>query len=473
MGAKKCACSYVVDFMSIVESKNTNEKALEDIALRRMQKARADLLLSHPFFGSIALKLELKSDTKCPNLATDGKTLTYNPHFISVLSNEHIIASQAHEILHIACNHHIRRNGRDAKLWNKACDYAINSLLNEAGFSLPETFFKHDKAYDNMSVDDIYVQLLRLYDQDIHGGAQSAQVAEQTDKSEENGSSGTFDNEQEDKSTEDKKKDTKAENSDEDTAKSQEKNKAENEGDSNENSANKQSVQSSFFGEINDHPMLSEENNKSMQKALEESLIQITQAMQSSANQGDIPLGILRLYQQAINPQLNWQSLLQRFIENCNDGDFTWSTPNRRYISQDIYLPSRKEPRIPTMALAIDASGSVDDKLLALFCAELENILESYDTTLFIMYHDTKVQKHEIYTRADRPLKLFVQGGGGTSYKDIPNFIEKENIQPSCLLWFTDFECNLFPEEPHYPVLWVSTSKEKENLPFGDVIYLK
>ncbi len=458
--------------MDSFENTRNDAEAFELTALNRMQKARSELLLSHPFFGSLALKLELKSDKNCPNLATDGKSLSYNPYFISVLSDEHIIASQAHEILHIACNHHIRRKGRDAKIWNKACDYAINSLLNEAGFNLPETFFKHDKAYDNMSVDEIFLELSRLYDQDIHGGAQSAQVAEQTDKNQEDSSSGSLENSQEENSKNEDKKENQAEDTDASDTKSSEQNKAGKEGENNSQSSNKQNVQASFFGEINDHPLLSDDNNQSEQKALEDSLIQITQALQSSQNQGDIPLGLLRFYNKIVRPQLDWQSLLQRFIENCNDGDFTWTSPNKRYLSQDIYLPSRKEPRIQTMALAIDASGSVDDKLLSIFCAELESILESYDTDLFIMYHDTKVQKHEIYSRADRPLKLFVQGGGGTSYKDIPLFLEKENIQPSCLLWFTDFECNLFPEEPSYPVLWISTNKEKQKLPFGEIIYL-
>ncbi len=451
------------------------EDNFETLALQSMQKARSELLFSHPFFGSLALKLELKADHECENLWTDGKTLAYNPHFISILSKEHIIASQAHELLHLACNHHIRRNGRDIKLWNKACDYAINSLLIEAGFKLPESLLKHDKAYDNMSVDEIYTVLQRLYDQDIHGGAESAQTAEQTDKNDDSSSSGSLDNNASELKEEDtKNKKQSEENKDENKEEqSLEKNNATSEGQNNTNNSQSQSVQASFFGEIKDHPLLSEESNESMQKAEQESLIQLTQAMQSSQNQGDIPLGLLRLYKSRIQPQLDWQSLLQRFIENCNDGDYTWSTPNKRYISQDIYLPSRKEPRIQVMALAIDASGSVDDVLLSKFCTELESILEAYDTSLFIMYHDTKVQKHENYTRADRPLKLFAQGGGGTSYKDIPLYLEKEDIHPSCLLWFTDFECTLFPEEPSYPVLWISTNKSKQELPFGDIIYLK
>ncbi len=459
--------------MNTQENNIQEDFSFEEKSLLKMRKARSELLLSHPFFGSLALKLELKSDPNCPNLWTDGKTLAYNPHFISLLSNEHIIAVQAHEILHIACNHHIRRQERDVKLWNKACDYAINSLLLDAGFSLPESLHKHDHAYDDMSVDEIYIHLSRLYDQDIHGGAESAQVAEQVDKNNESSSSGSLDNEQSEEAENTKKNDKMKSGDDGDSQSAEQQNKAKDRSENNEEGGKKQSFAGDFFGEIKDHPLLSEETNESLQKAEQESLIEMTQAMQSSQNQGDIPLGLLRLYKSVANPQLDWQSLLQRFIESCNDGDFTWSTPNRRYISQDIYLPSRKEPRIQTMALAIDASGSVDEKMLAFFCAELGNILESYDSTLFIMYHDTKVHKHEIYTRADRPLKLFVQGGGGTSYRDIPRYLEKEDITPSCLLWFTDFECDYFPEEPHYPVLWITQNTRNNKPPFGDVIIIK
>ncbi len=446
----------------------------EDAALRKMQKARSELLLSHPFFGSIALKLELKSDKHCDNLWTDGKTLAFNPNFISMLSHDHIMASQAHEILHIACNHHIRRNGRDIKLWNRACDYAINNLLVEAGFTLPENYFKHDKAYDNMSVDEIYVILGKMYEHEMNGGAESSQVAEQTTQDENASAGGSVNLEEQEEGQEEQKKGAKEEDTQEKESQAEQKNKAASQNNEEMNSSSQQNIESEFFGEIKDHPLLADdkqnENKENNKKAEQESLLQITQAMQSAENHGNIPMGLLRLYNTRIRPKLDWQSLLQRFIENCNDGDYTWSMPNRRYISQDIYLPSRKEPRIPVMALAIDASGSVDNTLLSHFCAELENILESYDSSLFIMYHDTKVQRYECYSREDRPLKLSVQGGGGTDYRHIPEFLEQQNIHPACLLWFTDFECDLFPEEPSYPVLWISDKNLTTPPPFGDAI---
>ncbi len=445
------------------------QKALEAQALARMQKARAHLLFSHPFFGSLALKLDLKADSQCANLWTDGKTLAFNPQFISVLSEDQLQAAQAHEILHIACNHHLRRQGRDENLWNRACDYAVNSLLKEAGFILSEVYFEHDSQYDEKSVDEIYTLLAKMTDHDVHGGAQEALTSEQTDANTDNASSGHVEDSQETEGQEHQEK--KAQGEKKDDAQEQEE-LVQTKGNSASDSLSEDGKSGNFFGEIRDHPLMAQQSKENERRAEEEALIQLTQAMHSAEGHGDIPLGLLRLYHTRIRPKLDWQSLLQRFVEYCFDGDYSWSMPNRRYISQDIYLPSRLEPRIPTLALAVDASGSIDTDMLAVFCTELENILESYDTTLFVMYHDTVVQKHDQYTRADRPLRLMVHGSGGTSYKDVPAYLEKEGVHPACLLWFTDFECADYPQEPDYPVLWIASKKMEHLPPFGQCIHM-
>jgi hypothetical protein len=49
-----------------------------------------------------------------------------------------LIEILAHEVMHPALHHHVRRSGRDPRLWNRACDFGINPLLVDAGFSLPD-----------------------------------------------------------------------------------------------------------------------------------------------------------------------------------------------------------------------------------------------------------------------------------------------------------------------------------------------
>lgn len=104
---------------------------------KRIQIARSTLLLDQPFFGMLALGLELIEDSKCDTAWTNGQALGYSPAFVDTLSDDELCAVIAHEVMHCACGHPWRRGGRDHELWNVAADYAINGVLREAHFQLP------------------------------------------------------------------------------------------------------------------------------------------------------------------------------------------------------------------------------------------------------------------------------------------------------------------------------------------------
>ena len=49
--------------------------------------------------------------------------------------------------------------------------------------------------------------------------------------------------------------------------------------------------------------------------------------------------------------------------------------------------------------------------------------------------------------------------------------MEKEGIEPECVVYLTDGYCDTFPEkEPDFPVLWILTEDHDFNPPFGEVI---
>jgi predicted metal-dependent peptidase len=124
-----------------------------------MFKARSQLLMDQPFFGTLALRLKLvQDDDNCATAQTDGKRLTYNSKFIEKLTSAERKGLIAHEVMHCVWNHMTRRNNRDHKKWNIAGDYAINPHLIECGFILPAGGLI-DKAYYDMSVDSIYNKL--------------------------------------------------------------------------------------------------------------------------------------------------------------------------------------------------------------------------------------------------------------------------------------------------------------------------
>src|SRR5579863_7344271 len=121
----------------------------------RIQKARTALLLDHPFFGSLLYRLKDRESRAVKTMATDGISLLWNPEFVETLTAATLAGTLAHEVMHPALHHHLRRSGRDPKRWNVACDYAINPLLVDAGLKLPEGVLLEDR-FRGMSAEQIY-----------------------------------------------------------------------------------------------------------------------------------------------------------------------------------------------------------------------------------------------------------------------------------------------------------------------------
>jgi len=447
----------------MVPSRNTAPE-LESSALRALTRARSSLVLEHPFFGSIALRMELACDAECRDLWADGRTLACNPVYAANVSEKTLVSAVAHEVLHIALGHHVRRGERDETLWNKACDYAVNCILVESGFPLPDGA-PYRKEYTEKSVDDIYKYLAAFHDDSSHSASTRNTEGEETSSVDGEGSADLGG--EEGQANESRSGKPKEGDNSEGRAEEEKGGKA-----SDKKQGRERDAESSFSGEVRDHPLLKENGgDDARRKAEEDSDIAMVQAAHEALRMGDMPAGLTRLVRRRIRPMLDWREQLSRFLEQCSDSDYSWTTPDRRYVHQGLYLPSRREAKLPEIVLAIDCSGSVDEALLARFCTELSGLLEAYDATLHVLYHDIKVNGTKTLTRQDMPFTLTPLGGGGTDYRPVPQAIDDMGMNPACVLWFTDLECDRFPEEPAWPVLWV-TSSEKRKPPFGDVLLM-
>src|ERR1700739_3186884 len=134
----------------------------------RIRKARTALLLDHPFFGSLLYRRKDRESRAVKTMATDGISLLWNPEFVETLTAATLAGTLAHEVMHPALLHHLRRSGRDPKRWNIACDYAINPLLVDAGLKLPEGVLLENR-FRGMSAEQIYNLLESDQDSDHHG----------------------------------------------------------------------------------------------------------------------------------------------------------------------------------------------------------------------------------------------------------------------------------------------------------------
>ena len=125
----------------------------------KMARARTRLVLDNPFFGSLALGLNIHRDDSVPTMCTDGRFIKWNGDFVDQHTDKEIIGVVAHEVLHVAFKHMLRRGERDPERWNIACDHAINHILLDGSFELPEGGL-FDPQFKGMTAERIYDQLV-------------------------------------------------------------------------------------------------------------------------------------------------------------------------------------------------------------------------------------------------------------------------------------------------------------------------
>lgn len=163
-------------------------------------------------------------------------------------------------------------------------------------------------------------------------------------------------------------------------------------------------------------------------------------------------------------PKVDWREQLREFMTAVSSGhdDSTWRRPNRRWLGQDVYMPSSIAESMGPLVVGIDTSGSIAGELVSAFLSEVVGLCENVmPEVLHLIECDAKVQAHEVYDQAALPTlrsKTELKGGGGTDMRQIFKYVADNNIKPEAIVVLTDMETP-FPEQVDHPTLWASTSK--------------
>ncbi|MFV0347960.1 MAG: DUF2201 family putative metallopeptidase [Halodesulfovibrio sp.] len=440
----------------------------------KLIRARSDLVLEHPFFASLALRLDFREDTSCRTAWVDGSTFAYNPAYMGILPLAKIKGVLCHEVLHLACCHHTRRGGRDARLWNMACDYAINPVLLDAGLELPDGYLDDDR-HRGKTADAIYATMVHASDEIKGGSALDNGKASDADEEDAQVSANHHDKQEEGGGAGSPPRDVPPP---EELPESPARRDATGSGTPGE-SLEENDSDPGMTGEVRDadtSPGKAEDGEGAGELlAQQEQQWQaaMAQALRKAKEFGDIPGSLERLCNSLLAPVLSWRELLRRFLQHRVRNDFTWVRPNRRHLHAGIYLPGLESEELEQIAVAVDVSGSITQPQLDAFMAELSAILEEFDSTLTLITCDTEVTSERQLTRADLPLSMHARGGGGTDFRPPFERIAHASTLPSCLIYLTDMECDRFPAEPEYPVLWVCPCATASPPPFGEVVHME
>jgi len=436
---------------------------MNEVARSKMIKARTELVLDHPFFATLALRLDMREDPGCRSAWSDGRVLAYNPAYIESMPLARIKGLQCHEVLHLACCHHTRRGGRDERLWNMACDYAINPVLLDAGLELPAGYLD-DPDLRGRSADSIYASLV---EREEKARAEAEGQGEEESESAEGAAGATRAGEEDPGDGASGRAET--EDEPESAALGDDGEGAGEAGESSENEGG--DADPGMSGEVRDaSDGGGDGGNPGQEESWREAL---AQALGKSDECGELPGSLARLLGRLVAPPLDWRGLLRRFVEEAARNDFSWLRPNRRRLHDGLYLPGLENQELAEVAVAVDVSGSVTQAELDRFASELSALLEEFDTKLTVFTCDAALTREERLSRWDLPLDFQPTGGGGTDFRPPFARLDEDGACPACLIYFSDMECARFPEEPAYPVLWVTANAAHAAPPFGEVVIME
>tara|TARA_B000000532_G_C18875751_1_gene410512 strand:- start:983 stop:2272 length:1290 start_codon:yes stop_codon:yes gene_type:complete len=413
-------------FQPVELSEEELEKMREEVH-DRVIVARVGLLLRHPFFGNMATRMRVQNcDDWCPTAATDGRNLYYNTQFFNMLTNKQIEFVIAHEILHCVFDHIIRREDRNPRIFNIACDYKVNNLLvrDKIGERVDQIQIFQDFKYDDWTSEEIYDDIYNKYDEEelqALGELLDEHIdwEKDGDKEGEGKNPGKGGGEEKDKKSK--------------------------------------------------RPSYSKEELKKIRDEIKESMITSAQ----SAGAGNTPGEIARMIKELTEPKMNWRELLRQQIQSTIKSDFTFSRPSRKGWHTGAVLPGMNFMDTIDICIGIDMSGSIGDIQAQDFLGEVKGIMDEYkDYKIKLWCFDTKVYNEEDFS-ADGGQDLTdyeILGGGGTDFDANWTYMKENDIVPKKFIMFTDgYPFGSWGDEDYCDTIFVIHSHRDKNLqaPFG------
>ena len=385
--------------------------------------ARVGLLLRASFFGNLATRLKLvNADEWCGTAATDGRNFYYNSRFIDQLRPKEIEFLFGHEVLHCVYDHFGRRGERDPMLFNVANDFAVNADLKKhrVGEFITSVPCLYDAKYEGMSSEEIY--------DDLYKNAEKISLSDLVDKLLDDHLDGEGDG-------------------------------GDDEGEDSKNGKGKK-------------PKISPEERQKIRDEIKEAVLA---AAAASDGAGNLPAGVKRLIQDMTAPKMNWRELLRMQLESTIKSDFTWMRASRRGWHMDAVMPGMKNDEMIDIAIAIDASGSIDERMLKDFLSEVQGIMDQFQAyKIHIITFDTATYNPRTYNsdNLDSICDYEVKGGGGTDFDCIFNYLKDEQIEPKRLVVFTDgYPFGSWGDENYADTVWIIHGNTTVVPPWGQHAY--
>lgn len=369
------------------------------------QKIRINFLFNHPFLSVLALSIPtFYQQNRHSAFQTNGLYIAIDPEKLSHYSEDEIVYLYAHTLLHIVLKHPYRQKTRDKELWNMSCDLVTNLVLST--FSnvgeMPQDEML-DLDLENKCVEEVYEILYKEKEEEENESTSEQSEEEQESARIEESSKGEY----------------------------------------------KAHQYNSDKQDLDDVPLESD-------KQLDENNLDriVIQALSIAKKSSHAYAGLQIEIDTLIKPEINLQDVLKEYlISSLFEKVTTYERPNKRYLTQGLYLPgSKKSNELIEVYIALDSSSSVSLDEYKKFLGIIQDVCEGfYEYKITVLPFDVTVkEKHIISFDSFNPLDdnmLFIpKSDGGTNFDEVLRYLKasSEVRSDNLLMVLTDGEFDIY-----------------------------
>ncbi|MBN1957480.1 MAG: hypothetical protein JXQ81_01130 [Desulfuromonadales bacterium] len=391
--------------------------------MRPLEDAIVRLLKHRPFYGQFLLQFRRRQHTgpKAVGVTiTDAiPTLVIDPDHFAVFSPPEQEALLEHLVKHILHLHPSRRKERHPRLWDLACDLAINPgiehLPPEA--TQPQRF----RLPGGLAAEEYYTRLLLMPELGDHrDGGSGDQLNERPSDLVAVG------------------------NSDERV-------------------------------QLDSETIDSHEDWKDADRTPQSLSEQVVRQMVQTAwkrSQGETPRELRELIEQFLRPEvIPWQQILRQFIGSAGriGRKGTWKRAHRRFGHE---TPGIRKQHYLNLVVGVDVSDSTDTQpLREAFARELLNIARGRRCRFTVLYAGSRIQKIVQFNGQPQVTEVF-RGGGFTDLRPVFDYAKMLQPRPAAIIYLTD-GYGPAPEQSTFPTLWVLSPDGRKPVDWGLELRLK
>tara|TARA_B100001123_G_scaffold450610_1_gene622352 strand:+ start:2191 stop:3450 length:1260 start_codon:yes stop_codon:yes gene_type:complete len=325
----------------------------------------ARLLREEPFFAALSRRIDKVPNTSVPTagvrVTPEGKLeMAYNPEFFAKLPDVQRLGVLKHEFYHLVFEHVTGRmpDKKMTKIWNIATDLSINTHLRGElpdGCCMPgEGPFE---AMPHGKSAEWYLKALKNQQEQPEGEGEGEDSQEGDGEGQGEGQGG-------------------------------DPSKGEGQGQGQGQGGEPQFDDHEGWGEASD------EAKQIAKERIKEYIKDAAEEASSSRGWGTVSGSVRKQILDSITPKVDWKKVLRYFIKTSQRANkrSTVRRLNKRYPYQH---PGTKVLRQANIAISIDQSGSVSDKMLAAFFSELNKLSDIASFT--VVPFDTRVDETKVY----------------------------------------------------------------------------